>query len=105
MLTKVGCVSGCRLIAHQVWDKRNCFWKKSYELWCSHGVIMKNKRSSMFIDVNVGPSNVTKERLKRVKSKGATRGNVNVLVDFFVFFNTNCHILFCIILTRVYDFI
>jgi hypothetical protein len=32
MLTKVGCVSGCRLIARQVWDKRSHFWKKSYAL-------------------------------------------------------------------------
>jgi hypothetical protein len=85
MLTKVGCVSGCRLIARQVQDKRSHFWKKSYELWCSHGVIMKNKGSSMFIDDSVGPSNMAKERLKRVKSKGATRGNVNVLVDVFIF--------------------
>ncbi len=85
MLTKVGCVSGCRLIAHQVWDERSRFWKKSYELWCIHGVIMKNKGYSMFIDDSVGPSNVAKEWLKRVKSKGATRGNVNVLVDVFVF--------------------
>jgi hypothetical protein len=63
MLTKVCCVSGCRLIAHQVWDKRSRFWKKSYELWCIHGVIMKNKGSSMFIDDSVGPSNVAKEQL------------------------------------------
>jgi hypothetical protein len=105
MLTKVGCVSGCRLIAHQVWDKRSSFQKKSYELWCSHGVLMKNKGSSMFIDDNVCPSNVAKERLTRVKSKGATRGNVNVLVDVFVFFNTNWHILFCILLTCIYSFV
>ncbi len=59
----------------------------------------------MFIDDNVGPSNVAKEWLKRVKSKGATRGNVNVLVDVFVFFNTNWHQLFCIILTCIYDFV
>ncbi len=58
---------------------------KSYELWCSHGVIMKNEGSSIFIDDNVGPSNVAKERLKRVKSKGAARGNVNVFVDVFIF--------------------
>ncbi len=106
MLTKVGCVSGCRLNACQVWDKRSHFWNKSYELWCSHGVIMKNKGSSMFIDDSVSPSNVTrKERLKRVKSKGATRGNVYVLVGIFCIFNTNWHILFCIILTRVYNFV
>ncbi len=59
----------------------------------------------MFIDDSVGPSNVAKERLKHVKSKGATRGNVNVLVDNFVFFNTNWHILFRIILTRIYNFV
>ncbi len=66
---------------------------------------MKNKGSSMFVDDSVGPSNVAKERLKHVKSKGATRGNVNVLVDVFVFLNTNWHISFRIILTRVYDFV
>ncbi len=59
----------------------------------------------MLIDDSVGPSNVAKERLKRVKSKGATRGNVDVLVDVFVFLNTNWHILFCTILTHVYDFV
>ncbi len=57
----------------------------------------------MFIDDSVGPSNVAKEQLKRVRSKGATRGNVNVLVYIFVFFNTNWHILCCIILTCMYD--
>ncbi len=39
----------------------------------------------MFIYDNVSPSNVAKERLKHVKSKGATRGNVSVLVDIFIF--------------------
>ncbi len=53
MLTKVGCVSGCKLISRQVCDKRSHFWKKSYELWCSHGVIMKNQGSSMFFDDRV----------------------------------------------------
>jgi hypothetical protein len=59
----------------------------------------------MFIDDSVSPSNKAKERLKCVKSKGATRGNVNVLVDVFVFFNTNWHILFRIILTHLYNFV
>jgi hypothetical protein len=85
MLTKVGCVSGCRLIAHQVWDKTSRYWKRSYELWCSHGVIMKNKGSSLFIDDSVGPSNVAKERLKHVKSKGATRC-MSMFLLMFVYF-------------------
>ncbi len=59
----------------------------------------------MFIDDSVSPSNVAKERLKCVKSKGATRGNVNVLVDVFVSLNTNWHILFHIMLTRIYNFV
>ncbi len=57
----LGCVSGCRLIARQVWDETSRYWKKSYELWCSHGVITKNKGPSMFIDDSVGSSNVAKE--------------------------------------------
>jgi hypothetical protein len=85
MLTKVGCVSGCRLIARQVWDKTSRYWKRSYELWCSHGVIMKNKGSSLFFDDSVGPSNVAKERLKHVKSKGATIG-MSMFLLMFVYF-------------------
>ncbi len=97
MLTKVGCVSGCRLVARQVRDKTSGFWKKSYELWCSHGLTMTNKGASVFIDDNVGPSNVTKERLKRVKSIGATRGNANLLVNvirFLVPIGIYCFVLY-----------
>ena len=66
---------------------------------------MKSKGSSMFLDDSVCPSNLAKERLKCVKSKGATRGNVNVVVDVFVFLIPIGMYHFCLILTRVYDFV
>jgi hypothetical protein len=40
---------------------------------------MTNKGSLLFIDDNLGPINVPKERLKRVKSIGAARGNYHLL--------------------------
>ena len=80
MLTKVGCVSGCRLVLRQCRVCRTYQRKISYELWCTHGIVMSNKGSSVFMDDNIGPSNVKTERIKRVKTTGAIRGNANVWV-------------------------
>ncbi len=79
MLTKVGCGSGCRVVIRQCRTGKSTFRKKTYELRCSHGIIMTNKGSLLFIDDNLGPINVPKERLKCVKSIGAARGNYHLL--------------------------
>ena len=79
MLIKVGCVSGFRVVLRQCRTGKSTFWKKTYELRCSHGIIMTNNWSLLFVDDNLGPINVPKERLKRVKSIGAARGNYHLL--------------------------
>jgi len=80
MLTKVGCVSGCRLVVSQSRVSRSYQRKITYELCCTHGILMSNKGASVFMDDNIGPSNVKTERIKRVKTTGAIRGNANVCV-------------------------
>ena len=83
MLTKVGCVSGCQLVVHQAWNsKKSPFRKKTYELWCSHGLVIRNK--GKFIYGNFGQCNMTKEHLKQVKSIGATKAKVNIFAAVVV---------------------
>jgi hypothetical protein len=91
LLTKVGCVSvsGCQLVLSTSLGGRSNQRKVSYQLWCTHGIAMTNKGCSVFTNENIGPPNVRTERMKRVKTGGAIRGNVNLDIC------TNMYMSFC----------
>jgi hypothetical protein len=74
MLTKVGCVSGCRLTVSHADTRKTCNCLAAYTLRCTHGYLFRNKGASTFEEGDVGPSNVVTEFIKRVKTKGATKG-------------------------------
>ena len=74
MLTKVGCVSGCRLAVSHVDTQKSCNKIASYTLRCTHGYVFRNKGASTFDEGDVGPNNVVTEFIKRVKTKGAMKG-------------------------------
>jgi hypothetical protein len=87
MLTTVGCVNGCRLVVHRSYVCLTGLRKRFYKLKCTHGIAMENKGSSIFMNDNVGPSNVKRECMKRGKTSGAIRGKVHVVIW------SNVHIL------------
>ena len=74
MLTKVGCVSGCRLAVSHVALSKMCNRLASYTLRYTHGFLYRNNGASSFEEGEVGPSNVVTEFIKRVKTKGAMKG-------------------------------
>ncbi len=74
MLTKVGCVSGCRLAVSHTSSRKSCSRLATYTLRCTHGFVFKNSGGSTFEEGNIGPSNVATEFIKRVKTKGAMKG-------------------------------
>jgi hypothetical protein len=74
MLTKVGCVSGCRLTVSHADTRKTCNPLGAYTLRCTHGRVYQNYGSSIFEAGDVGPNNVVTEFIKRVKTKGATKG-------------------------------
>jgi hypothetical protein len=73
VLTKVGCVSGCRLMVSHVAFRKTCNRLATYTLRCTHG-IYQNFGASNFEEGNIGPSNVVTEFIKRVNTKGAMKG-------------------------------
>jgi hypothetical protein len=75
MLTKVGCVSGCRLTVSHVPLMKSCNCLATYTLRCTHGQVYLNSGSSNFDNDDIRPSNVVTEFEKRVKSKGAIKVN------------------------------
>lgn len=74
VLTKVGCVSGCRLAVSQSKPRKSCIRLATYTLRCTHGFVFKNQGASTFDEGNIGPSNVPTEFIKRVKTNGAMKG-------------------------------
>jgi hypothetical protein len=74
MLTKVGCVSGCRLTVFHADSRKTCNPLAAYTLRCTHGRVYRNYDASTFEEDDVGPSNVVTEFIKRRKTKGAMTG-------------------------------
>ncbi len=60
VITKVGCVSGCRMTISYVSLRK--------------GRVYQNSGASTFEEGNIGPSNVVTDFIKRVKTKGAMKG-------------------------------
>jgi hypothetical protein len=82
-LTQVGYVSGCRLVLRCMDQRPTLHQKAYYELWCSHRSLFQNNGSSNYLSDNVGPCNVVTEHLKRVKTSGGLKGNVNNILCCF----------------------
>jgi hypothetical protein len=74
VLTKVGCVSGCRLAVSDTSSRKSCNRLATYTLHCTHGCVYRKSGASTFEEGNIGPSNVATEFIKRVKTKGAMKG-------------------------------
>jgi hypothetical protein len=73
MLTKVGCVSGCSVVMRDFCQKKTMKQKATYLLCCSHGLLVEENGSIVYDGDDVGPSNVVKEHLKRVKTTGHSK--------------------------------
>ncbi len=54
--------------------QKTCNRLAAYTLRCTHGRVYLNKGASTFEAGDVGPNNVVTEFIKRVKTKGATKG-------------------------------
>ena len=74
VLTRVGCVSGCRLAVSHVAFRKTCNCLAMYTLRCTRGRVYQNSGASTFKEGNIGPSNVVTEFIKQVKTKGAMKG-------------------------------
>jgi hypothetical protein len=74
VLTKVGCVSGCRLSVSNTSLRKSCNRLATYTLSCTHGFVYQKSGASTFQEGNIGPSNVATEFIKRVKTQGAMKG-------------------------------
>ena len=74
MFTKNGCVSGCNLVTRNSCTVPNSTRKATHYLWCTHGLVVKNHGASIINEGDVGACNVVKERVKRVKTPGAIKG-------------------------------
>jgi hypothetical protein len=73
MLTKVGCVSECSLVIRDSCQKKTMKQKATYLLCCSHGLLVDEKGAIEYDGNDVGPSNVVKDHLKRVKMPGHSK--------------------------------
>ena len=75
VLTKVGCVSGCRLMQSHVSLRKSCNRLATYSLRCTHGVAYPKLGSSTFEADDIGPGNVVTKFVRRAKTKCAIKGN------------------------------
>ena len=73
MLTKVGCVSGCSVVIRSSCQNKTTKWKATYLLCWSHGLLVEENGSIEYDGDDVGPSNIIKEHLKRVKTTGHSK--------------------------------
>ncbi len=70
MLTKVGCASGCSVVIRSSCQNKTTKRKGTCSLCCSPGLLVEKNGSIKYDGDDVGPSNVVKEQLKRVKTTG-----------------------------------
>jgi hypothetical protein len=61
MLTKVGCISGCKLVIRNSNHKKTVYQTATCLLYCSHGLVIKEKSGIEYDGEDDGPSNVKKE--------------------------------------------
>jgi hypothetical protein len=83
MLCKVGCVSGCKLTTqHSSPSHSRQTRKATYYLSCTHAIKGRLSGSSIFNDDDIGPMNVVTEQIKRTKTKGSLKGNIEICFIF-----------------------
>ena len=83
MLSKVGCVSGCKLTTQFSYPSHSRHTRKAtYYLSCTHAIKGRFSGSSIFNDDDIGPINVVTEQIKRTKTKGSMKGNMEICVIF-----------------------
>ena len=87
MLSKVGCVSGCKLTTQFSFpshspSKQSHTRKATYYLSCTHAIKGQFSGSSIFNDDDIGPIYVVTERIKRTKTNGSMKGNMEICVIF-----------------------
>jgi len=88
MLCKVGCVSGCKLTTQFSFfpfhspSKQSHTRKATYYLSCTHAIKGRFSGSSIFNDDDIGPINVVTEQIKRTKTKGSMKGNMEIRLIF-----------------------
>jgi hypothetical protein len=85
MLMKVGCVSGCTLVLrHQYTStKANGNRNATYQLLCSHGMLIARSGSRHFADDDFEQSNVVTQWLKQTKTSGWAPKHTVILLEFF----------------------
>ena len=106
MLCKVGCISGCKLTTQYSFSshspsKQSQFRKATYCLSCTHAIKERFSGSSIFNDDDIGPINVVTEQIKRTKTKGSLKCNVEICVIFVLLIYTNLYVPISIILIRI----
>ena len=104
VLMKVGCVSGCRLAVSHVAFRKTCNCLATFTLHCTHRRVYQNSGASTFEEGNIGPSNVVTEFIKRVKTKGATKGKWVCSTCHCITY-TNLHFMISFIRINIYNFI
>jgi hypothetical protein len=83
MLCKVGCVSGCKLTTQFSTPSNQSHTRKAtYYLSCTHGIKGRFSGSSIFNDDDIGPINVVTEQIRRTKTKGSMKGNLEIRLIF-----------------------
>ena len=83
MLCKVGCVSGCKLTTQFSYPSHSHHTRKAtYYLSCTHAIKGRFSGSSIFNDDDIGPINVVTEQIKRTKTKGSMKGNLEIRLIF-----------------------
>ncbi len=95
MLTKVGCVSGCSVVIRSSSQNKTTKRKATYLLCCSHGLLVEEKGSIEYDGDDVGPSNVIKKHLKRVKTTGHSKKGKKGIMCTTCLLNQNCMYSIC----------
>jgi hypothetical protein len=90
MLTKVGCVSGCSVVIRDSCQNKTTNQKATYLLCCSHGLLVEENGLIEYDGDNVGPHNVIKEHLKRVKTTGHSKKGKQRNMCTTCLLNQNC---------------
>ena len=71
MLKSTNCIDGCKLVSMRPNKNQTQFWKGTWTLVCSHGIVMNEMDESHFHPDSVGKCNVPIQTLKRTKSRGS----------------------------------
>jgi len=92
MLSKVGCVSGCKLTTQYSPSQQSQTRKATYCLSCTHAINGRFSGSSIFNDDDIGPINMVTEQIKRTKTKGSMKGNMDICFIFVRLFYIRIHV-------------